>query len=607
MSRKFPPAKIIVNRGIEAQTFHHPRAHLFHRLSVVLGVLTVAGLLALTYAFPRVLAAVYAGVLVIGAIVWLRLRLRYARLRAGAVLASEENFPEIHYIKNAVARVLPGTPAFAIYVTAEATPPRWQATGGQRVLVLSQAQVAAMISRPSIGQLIWLVGRMLALQWVRRQSWPLTRLILLVARWNPLAWPVVNYYRSLTHLTADRLGLGLGLSLIDAVEAMKTLCAGAVLAGRVNSSQIEHQASDQRYGLAEWCNEILMAQPGLVRRFSELVEFGRERFPDLYADLELHRKYERELLPSYREIQQFSEGKEEERRLLREIGNLVYDAMSARPPASEADSISRAFLKLHRNRHDATELESKVSRLNLAKIAWEKTVAGIGAAEQKREHATHTLEAHYREIGRTAFKCLQPHLAADGTLKQIFEKALQYQVVITDRENEIARLEAASGGVLDKSKRQMEILALRTQNSTDARRLQAAAEAVGEEFWKACAGRYEHDDLEPIKLRITGVIAELERRRVELENLHQQKRQFEHDLEKEGLESAARPEVDVPFLVEQLKNEARAANALRPRLLEELGKAYWQNDPSPAPDIAGLIEQLNDLKKRIRDFEQDET
>ncbi|MDZ7268102.1 MAG: hypothetical protein ONB48_09620 [candidate division KSB1 bacterium] len=605
MSRKFLPAKIIVNRGIEAQTFHHPRAHLFHRLSVVLGVLTLAGWLALTLAFPRVLAAVYTSLLPAGVIVWLMLRLRYARLQTGAVRVSEENFPEIHYIHHAVARALPGIADFAIYVTAEARPPRWQATGGQRVLVLSQAQVAAMIGRPQIGQLIWLVSRMLALQWLRRQSWPITRLLVLVARCNPLSWAVVNYYCSLTHLTADRLGLGLGLSLIDAVEAMKTMCAGA-LAGRVNSGQIERQPLEQRHRLAEWCNAILTAQPGLLRRLAELVAFGCERFPDLYADLELHRKYERELLPSFREIQQFSEGKEEERRLQREIGNLVYDAMSVQPPAGEADSISRAFLKLQRNRQAATDLESKISRLNLAKLAWEKTVAAIAAAEQKRENATRALETHYRELGRTAFKCLQPHLGTDAVLKQIFEKALQYQVVISDRENEIARLEAASGSVLDKSKRQMEILALRTQNSTDARRLQAAAEAVGEEFWKTCAERYEHDDLEPIKLRITGVIAELERRRLELENLHQQKRQYEHDLEKEGLESAARPEVDVPFLIEQLKNEARAANALRPRLLEELGKAYWQNEPSPAPEIAGLIEQLNDLKKRLRDFEQDE-
>lgn len=93
---------------------------------------------------------------------------------------------------------------------------------------------------------------------------------------------------------------------------------------------------------------------------------------------------------------------------------------------------------------------------------------------------------------------------------------------------------------------------------------------------------------------------------MELENLHAQKRQIETDLAREGLVSNARPDVDVPFLVEQLKNQARAANAMRPRLLEDLGKTYWQNETTPTPEAVVLIEQLHDLKKRIRAFEQDE-
>jgi hypothetical protein len=160
--------------------------------------------------------------------------------------------------------------------------------------------------------------------------------------------------------------------------------------------------------------------------------------------------------------------------------------------------------------------------------------------------------------------------------------------------------------VLDKSKRKVEVLALRTQNVNDGKRMQATAEAVGEEFWKHFADQFEHDDLEPIKLRITGVIAELERRRLELENLHAQKREIEKRIEPEGLSSTAKPDVDIPVFIEQLKNQARAANALRPRLLENLGKSYWQHERAYHPDTRGVIEQLNDLKRRIRGFEQEE-
>ena len=216
------------------------------------------------------------------------------------------------------------------------------------------------------------------------------------------------------------------------------------------------------------------------------------------------------------------------------------------------------------------------------------------------------MEAHYRELGRTAFACLGDAIAQSVQLKNIFEKALQYQVVIADREREIAKLESATGNVLDKSKHKVETLALRAQNNTDAKRLQVAAESVGEEFWKHSAGVYQHEDLESIKLRITGVIAELERRRVEWDNLVAQRRSIESKLEQEGLPAIAKPNVDVPNFIAQLKNRARAAHALRPRLLEILGKSYWQRETDYLPETRGLIEQLNELKRRIRAFEQEE-
>lgn len=605
MSRKFPPAKIIVNRGVAAQAYRHPRENLLKQLSVVLGGLTVVALLTLPFIWLKAGVFFYAGAAFLITVWGLRAHLHHARLIGHALQVSEENFPEIHYIQAVVARALNYPPAFAIYVSAgEKTAARWLSAGGPPTLVLNSTHVEAMISRAQIGQLIWLVSRMMALQWIRHQSWPVTRALLVLAHCNPLTWPVSNRYRRITHLTADRLGLALNLSLIDAAEALKTLLAGGALSARASFDQIAKQG--QRHNLFTAGHETLSAQPSPARRFLELLEFCREQFPDLYADFELHRKYAHELLPNFRDIQQFSEGKEEERRLQREIGKAVYELMSAKPPRNESDSLSRAFFMLHRNRGDAAELDGKINRLNLAKSSWEKTVSNIAGAEQKRDAATRALEAHYREIGRAAFQALSHEIANNGVLKKIFEKALQYQVVITDRENEIARLEAASGNMIDKSKRQVEILALRTQNSTDAKRLHAAAEAVGEEFWKTCAEQYEHDEIEPIKLRITGVIAELERRRVELENLHAQKRQIESALEKEGLESSARPDVDVPSLVEQLKNQARAANALRPRLLEELGKTYCQNATHPSPETVALIAQLHDLKKRIRAFEQDD-
>ncbi len=607
MARKISPAKILVNRAVDLKTLRHPRELFLFRMNALLGALTLGALIVLALKFPLYLTGALGFYLICSFAVWLKARIAVAQLRGNAVLAGEDTFPEIHYIHNLVTNVLGYTRPFVIYVSpTHAYEPRWQFAGSCAVLIMPERLLAATIERAEIGQLLWLLGRMIGLQAARHKTFILLRWLVFIARLNPLCWPFYNLYRRSTHFTADHLGLALGLSLIDAAEATKKIMSGGLHA-RTNFDQLLQQAEAQHRSLFIFLHELLVAKPTLVRRFESLVEFSREKYPDLYADFELHRQYAGEFLPGYREIQEFSEGKEEERRMLRELGKEIYDLMSATPPLNDADEISRAFLQLHHNRDAADQLETKITRLQEAKAEWENTVAKISAAEQKRENANRALEAHYREIGRTAFAVLSAAIPQAPALKSIFEKAQQYQVVITDREREIVKLDGASGNVLDRSKHKVEALALRAQNSTDAKRLQVAAEAVGEEFWRQCAEQYQHDDLEPIKLRITGVIAELERRRLELDHLFTQRRQIESKLEQEGLSATAKPDIDVPNFIAQLKNQARAAHALKPRLLETLGKSYWQREPNPLPETRGLVEQLNDLKRRIRAFEQEES
>jgi hypothetical protein len=607
MATKIPPAKILVNRNIDFKSCQHPGENFFLRVNAFWGILTLAGLIWAVMRFPRILALAGGALIVIFIIVWSARKLRFAGLLGNSIRASEDNFPEIQYIKNVVVKVLEDERPWEVQVSARMRlEPQQLSLGNRRQLLLNEQLVSTMLGRHEVGQLIWLLGRTLAMPAQQRRLWLIVRGLLFMAYLNPVAWLFLLLHRRLKHFTADRVGLALNLSLIDAAEAFKKMISGTGLHSRANFTQLDHQALALNRSVFVFLTEIISGRPALVRRYAALIDFCRVQYPDLYADFELHRQYALNLLPSYREVQEFSEGKEEEKKILRDLGKLVYEFMSELPPLNEADAISRSFLQLHRNRDAAAELEAKIGRLDAAKGEWESVVAKINAAEQKRENANRALEASYREIGRTAFAGLREEIPKHPSLQKIFEKAQQYQVVIADRENEIVRLEASAGGVFDKSRRKMEVLALRTQNVNDGKRMQATAEVVGEEFWKHFADQFQHDDLEPIKLRITGIIAELERRRLELENLHTQKRDIEKRIEPEGLSSTAKPDVDIPVFIEQLKNQARAANALRPRLLENLGKAYWQHERDYHPDTRGVIEQLNDLKKRIRGFEQEE-
>jgi hypothetical protein len=607
MLHKFPPAKILVNRGVEFEKMRHPREAFAYKLNLAAAFLSLAGLAALTALYPRVLAAGYLLVALAIGILWLVGRLAEARLAGKYPRAAEKNFPEIQYIQNIVAQHLPYRRPFRIYIASDrGDAAKWLRFPGCRVLALNGNLVQAMIERQQIGQMLWLVGRMIALLRTRESGWQVNRWLLQLNRWNPLLLPLFNYYCRLTHYSADRIGLALNLSLIDVAEAMKKLAVGNELHQRVNLDQFEQQAQELDQSLGDFCAEIMASSPPLMKRFAQLVRFCQDQFPDLYADFEQQRHYEQAFLPRYQEIQEFSEAKEEERKILRELGKVVFDLMSVRPPASEADSISKAYLQLARTRTTASDLESKIARLNTGKEEWEKVENKIQVCQQKQKTANAALEAHFKEIGRMAFQALLPEIPKHEALQKTFAKALQYYVVIADRQNEIARLEARAGNVLDKSKRQVEIISLRTQNAGDEKRLQAAAEAVGEDFWKTCVNQFEHDDLEPIKLRIAGVTAELERRRVEMENLLAQKREIESKLESEGVALTLHPNQQVPLFVQQLTTQARAANALRPRLQEDLGKAYWHHEVNHAPETRAIIEQLNDLRKRIRAFEEEE-
>ncbi len=607
MASKIPPAKILVNRNLNFKACRHAREEFWLRANACLGFITAAGLLWLATRFPRAFVLAAGVFFLFFVISFLRRKWRFARTLGNSIRVSEDNFPELQYLANVISKILEDERTYAIhFFPGYPLEPRWRQAGRKRILFCNEQLAGALLNRHEIGQFIWLLGRMQGFTANRRKRMLLVRALLFMAWFNPLAWPFLQSYRRLQHFTADRLGLALNLSLIDAAEAFKKMMSGMGLFARTNFAQMDRQALEQHGNALAVLGEIFAGRPALARRYADLIDYCRVQYPDLYADFELHRQYELNLLPSYREVQEFSEGKEEEKKILRDLGKLVYEFMSALPPLNEAGDINRTFLLLHRNRDAATELEAKIKRLDTAKGEWESVVAKITAAEQKRENANRALESNYKEIGRTAFACLQAELPKHPVLQKIFERALQYHVVITDRENEIVRLEASEGGMLDKSKRKVEVMALRSQNANDGKRQQATAEAVGEEFWKHCADQFEHDEVEPIKLRITGVIAELERRRVELENLHAQKREIEKRLEPEGLSSTAKPDIDIPVFIEQLKNQARAANALRPRLLENLGKAYWQHERDYHPDTREVIEQLNDLKRRIRGFEQEE-
>jgi hypothetical protein len=607
MARKFPPAKILVNRGVEFEKLRHPRESMARKLNLVSAILTLAGLVVLTALYPRIFIIGYGAAILIIGISWLRGNIVEARLAGRHARASEKNFPEIEYMRHMAARILPYVKPARIYVAPnQHDAARWLRFPGGRVLILHEGFVQSTIERNQIGQLLWLVGRMMAWLRARESGGLVTRGLLQLTRWNPLLLPLFNYYCRLTHYSADRIGLALNLSLIDATEAMKKLLVGDRLDQRLNLDEVDLLAQQSRRSFFGFCAELPAGKPPLMKRFAHLVQFCQEQFPDLYADFEQQRHYEQALLPSYQEIQEFSEAKEEEKKILRELGKVVFDLMSVQPPLNEADAISKAYAQLARNRNAASELEGKIARLNACKEEWEKVEGRIKACEQKQQTAAATLEEHFKEIGRVAFQALLPEISRREAVQKIFAKALQYHVVISDRQNEIARLEAAEGGVLDKSKRQVEILSLRTQNANDNKRLQAAAEAAGEDFWKTCAHQFEHDDLEPIKLRIAGVTAELERRRVEMENLLEQKREIEGKIENEGVVLTLHPNQQIPLFVQQLTTQARAANSLWPRLQEDLGKAYWLHEAQHAAETRAIVTQLNDLKKRIRAFEQEE-
>ena len=606
MNRKFPPVRILINHAVDIGTLFHPQQNVFKKVSVFLGSLNLMALVAVATLFPEFIMIACGIVVLSCVIVWLKAYLSWINLQHSTMKVTENNFPEIHYIKNIVIDLMAYSRPFDIYINSSTDiVSKWVSLGKRRSLFLQSGFVSSTIDRDHVGQLVWLISRMIALQYTRDNPWLITRFLLFFSYLNPLTLFCYNYYRKLTHMTADRIGLAVNLSLIDAAEAIKKSLLQSELHTRLNFNQIDQQQNTLQENLISSLQEIIRGRPKLINRFVNLVEYCCDKYPDFYADFEFHKKYNQDLLPRYIDIQEFSEAKDDEAKMLRELGKVAYELLAVDPPQDETDLINKAFLKLYRNRDVASELEDKITRLKKIKTDWMANGKSIALAQQKQENAKQKLQEYYTEIGQTSFTCLKNEIAEDTKLQSIFHKALQYQDVMIDRENEMTRLDGMAGNILAKPKQQIEISALRKQNMQDTKRQQIAAGDAGEDFWRSSADQYEHDELEPIKLRITGVIAELDRRRAELEKLAIQKHRLHEELNQEGVEVTTDPESDVPIFIEQLKNQARSANAMRPRLQQNLGKVYWQNQKEYHEQVSEVATRLDNLKKRMLEFEMD--
>ena len=222
MAIKFPPAKIFVNKPVEIDSLRHPREFLLRNISITFGFLNLLGLAWIAFYFPLEFLVAIAVAFLLVILIW-KLSL-HSRLGVflNATTVSESNFPEIQYSKRIILTALDRLDEFEVLISGRMQHYAcWIQRGFKKALVLNDRIIAGMIGRDQIGQLIWLIARMAGLR-LSRQNSPVITLSLLCACLNPLALPFYLRYRRVQHFTADRIGLALIHSLIDAAEAFQT-------------------------------------------------------------------------------------------------------------------------------------------------------------------------------------------------------------------------------------------------------------------------------------------------------------------------------------------------------------------------------------------------
>lgn len=239
-----------------------------------------------TLLFPLIAFALIAGTLFlivpwVALLIWISMRVFYARLIGNTVMVSDLNYPRIHAITEELKQRLGYEKRVYVFVYESASFNAFLSTlFFRRAIFLNSELLETGVSDDEIR---WLVGRFVGYLRARRQAGPLGWVIRAAQYLLVFNFFLLPYERAMV-FTGDRLAVAaIGGDISSAISALQKVFVGRQLGYSLNPQGIIEQQRLIHGSFFGFLARVSTGYPFMTMRYVDLMVFAKEYFPSQYA------------------------------------------------------------------------------------------------------------------------------------------------------------------------------------------------------------------------------------------------------------------------------------------------------------------------------------
>jgi Zn-dependent protease with chaperone function len=227
--------------------------------------------------------------------IWFILELIEASLKRNSIQVSDKNFPDINKMVQQVKSDLNYKEKVEIFIIEESSfNLAIMSLFKKKFIILNSETLSESVTEP---ELRFLIARFVGYLRAKHDRLDLIRILIDSVRKLGVFNLLLNPYERTVIKSGDRIGLAMIDGDIDsALSAMNKLFIGPDLGNQVNPSGIIDQHKSTSDNFFSFLIEIMSSHPSLSLRYSELLNFAEQRFPEQFEKLELRPKYERSFI-----------------------------------------------------------------------------------------------------------------------------------------------------------------------------------------------------------------------------------------------------------------------------------------------------------------------
>lgn len=220
-------------------------------------------------------------VVVLIGVVWLSMQIAKARLTSNSLKVSEVSFPEIYNVLEEVRYTLDYDKPIDVYIIEEGTVNAFLAKFFKtKFIILNSELVEDMIQQDSLLQMKWVIARFVGSLKVKHDKITLFRVIIdSLEKLQVFNIFLLPYERAIQY-SGDQIGLAVCGDLGQSMAAFQKFMVGNTLSKRVSLEGV--LAQEREMGFFAAVARLFSTHPHVVDRYSNLLRFAKERYPDTY-------------------------------------------------------------------------------------------------------------------------------------------------------------------------------------------------------------------------------------------------------------------------------------------------------------------------------------